>query len=258
MICQLLKLLSLFICAAPAFAQSGKSRLNTTMDSIFIKTINVYRDMDSVEQRVVMGRSIQVFKDRGRLVEDYQYMDTPQPHVGLVKEPAKSVCLYDDFGRRAEFRNYFTNGEARVKEVYSYSGLSGKSDGYYCPENKITNQAEYTLDNNSNIISSKLSTVGLNHYLIITSVYDKNDKVIKEEWHSTGGNITTRYLYKYDKNGDMIERREDFMRDLVITKTKVWTYAYEKYDSKHNWTIQNSYYQGKLNGIFERRIVYHK
>lgn len=243
------------------FAQANH-KLETTADSIFFRNTNVYRDiMDSTEHRTIMGRDVMVLKDSGHRQENDHYTDIPQPHVGLVKDPAKSVRLYDGLWRLTENDAYFTNGKPITKDVYFYdaSGISGQIEAYDCIENRLTIKSKLTLDESNRLIRSEArSVVNVDSPLVISYVYNKENRLIKEEWHNTGSPVTTIYQYKYDKHGDMIERWIGYSRSMVITNTAVVSFTYPSYDSRHNWTVQNSYSKGKLSGILERRIVYRK
>jgi hypothetical protein len=231
------------------------------MDSIFFKNISINYDMDTgEEQRTVMGRDIVVLKNKGRVQENYHYTDTYQPHIGLVKDPAKSVLKYDKHGRLLEYFAFFTNGEPRTKDLYTYalSGLKGEVSAFYIPENKLSNTSKLTLDHNYNIVKTESYTVGLDSPLVIEYTYNKRNQIIQEEFRSAGGRLTTLYNHKYDKVGNLVENRMTFVRQGKPDNTKLTTYSYEGYDSHHNWLIQNAYTDGKLRSRIERRITYHQ
>jgi hypothetical protein len=251
----------LFFSASFCLGQAG-DKLDAIADSILFKNTNVYYDMSTGEEhRTMMWRDILVLKNGGHTQENYHYTDTPQPHVGLVKEPAKSVRMYDDHWRLTENSAYFTNGTPRTKDIYSYepSGRSGKIDAYDYTQNKISIKSKLTLDESNRLIKSESrSVIFVDSPLVISYAYDKNNRVIKEEWYNIGYPTATIYQYKYDVHEDMIERRIDYSRDMIITNSNVVLFTYPSYDSRHNWILQNSYYKGKLRGIIERRIVYRK
>jgi hypothetical protein len=242
------------------FAQkSGK--LNTTMDSVFMTNININYDEDTgQEHRTVMGRDIIVFKDGGHLEENYHYTDIPQHHVGIVKEPAKTTRVYDDLGRLIESKAYFTTGKPWTRDIYTYaeSGLTGETKGYYIPENKLSSGSKLTLDKHANIIKTETATGRVDSPFVIKYIYNKRNQIIQEDWHTVGTPVTYIYYHKYDNNGNLIEDRRDFILRANLEKTVVTNYSYSNYDSHNNWLLRNAYGGGKLRGILERRITYHK
>ena len=86
--------------------------------------------------------------------------------------------------------------------------------------------------------------------------YDDDGNLVEETWYYEEGELPDKYEYKYDDDGNDIEMKLTYyIRDKKTTV--IFTYEYEEYDKKGNWTKKIIYRDDEPYEIEERDIEYY-
>jgi hypothetical protein len=226
------------------------------VDSITQSYFSVKRD--STQARRLDSKIVLFFDKSGFFTEDHYYLleqdhDAKITYRGLLK----NVNSKDDKGNLTELIRYGVDGVAYTKEVYSFDPLKllVEIKTYEQPSNELR--------------------------VITKKIFDKKGKIVETSSYNSSLQPINKHLYKYNEKDHYNEDIEVNTKTLKEFKTvstfdndgniikqtnyndlgevsSTYDYSYLKYDEKHNWVQQNSFFNGKLFKIEERVIAYRK
>ncbi|MFJ1492301.1 hypothetical protein [Capnocytophaga canis] len=151
---------------------------------------------------------------------------------GVLK--TKLTYKYDDKGNTIEINSYNSEGGLEIKYTYKYDekGNTIEKNEYYPPNSE---RAKFTIS--TSIALSQMSVED-----------DKEEKVSNFD-----GSVEYRTTYKYDENGEIIEKKN--YRSQSNLEKRTYTYEYDKYG---NWVKRITYKNDKPKFIAEREIEYYE
>ena len=198
--------------------------------------------------------------------------------TGGVKEfNDKDTYLYNARGLLMELRVAVDSAESRgFRTIYSYDEKGNYSQVVDCNFNGTLSKKEtYTFDLVKRLVEIKnvrniKTTLLLDKYgnilentnyqldyptpfSITRYKYDLKGLCTEsfESW--TGSSDTQQILFAYDTDDNLIKETVYNNGPLL----SINTYSYTKFDEKHNWLVRNTYLNGKLFEVAERRITYY-
>ncbi len=213
--------------------------LKGKVDSVIVSYFNV--KPGGVKE--LNDKNTYVYNAKGLLVEDrtsdYDSNDSRQ---------FKTTYSYDDKGNYKEVLDYNLNGEVSGRVLYSFDAVKRVVE----TTSLKTITGRMQLDKAGNIIED----ITYQEYPVpfTTFQYKYNKRGLCVERYQTWVKSTDsqKITYMYNANNNLI--KEIVINDgkLLVTKT----YSYPKYDRKGNWLIQNTYRDGLLEAVGERKITY--
>jgi len=164
----------------------------------------------------------------------------------------KNTYLYNENGKLDTETIYMGDG-IDEKIIYKYDNLGNliqtKTNNY---EEQVEFVDDYLYDKNGNVVEQKHTENGYN--FIISSTYDSENNKITQDYSQIGGNaMSTKDRYKYDKYGNIVERR---INDESAGVTAKLTNEYAN-DKEGNWLKMEVFLDSKPYYTVNRVIEYY-
>lgn len=208
------------------------------------------------------------FNERGRIIEDIIYSGSRSDTITYVfneKEElveilsdnvSKFTYVYDSLGNITQISS-FNNGKPYSREVYKYDEKNNPIElnffltNWASAKNKEWHYGPYLFkyDEKGNIIQEpRRNSDGWSFSEAKFTLDEKGNRI-------TMDNIDYNYTFKYDVNGNMIERMVYKRNGKPVKDLKDNTYEYE-YDKNNNWIQKiDLFYKVKLSST-RRKIIY--
>lgn len=220
-----------FIDFPAGFGKMPKSKLKGNVHTVL-----------TIEQRdeYVFSTTVEVYDLKGRLIEMMNSNANIETHSGsLVRLGGKTIYIYDESGKLVKEKNYTPEGEYTGYETSLYDAKNRLIENvYYNSSGKETGKTTYTyfpekrevevkwnfyidgrvpppmkdiLSYNEKEQWSKRTEFGSKDSSdgYISFEYDKDGNFIKET-HCCKYNYSYGYSYKFDKQGNWIEREKTY------------------------------------------------
>jgi hypothetical protein len=225
----------------------------------------------------ITGKDKRKYDDNGNLIEVNHSCDSTGNNC------YKYIYKYDEKGRMIEHIQYNSFALLDTKYTYKYDDKDNLIEENYFTYNSkgVTNHIKetYKYDNKGNEIEKIILHVDVNISKKLLSKYDKNNKVIEENWYNSEG-PDSKSFYKYSNNYKKLKLKcfseEDILTKMTIEKyddkgniIECKEYNSEKelgwhqeiryvYDNKGNWIKKTEYRNKTPYSIIQREINYYK
>ena len=170
------------------------------------------------------GKRLYTYDEKGALskLETFGIDNTPSLYYLFTCNPEGKIIEYTVF-----------KPDGMVIGEYStvYDDRNNKTGDKDKKTGKFKDGKTYKYDGKNYISEEVIAQVGFKSYTSQRFKYDDNGNKIERQVYYANGDPLLKYTYSYDTNGDMIAMN-DYKADGSLSFTT--TYVYE-YDSKGNW-----------------------
>jgi len=207
----------------------------------------------TTEQRdeYVFSTKVEVFELNGRLVETLSSNANIETHSGkLFRLGGKSILIYDENRKVIEIKYFNPDGEYTHYDSYIYDAKNRLVEEIgYDTKDKILNKSTYnylsdtdTIETTWQVFYEKTKSTPVKTLLS----YNKTGRVLKRLELNSKGNDTVSF--EYDSKGD-------FVKEIHCCKYN-FSYGYKyKFDKQGNWIErEQTYSQLDKNGREETRV----
>lgn len=165
---------------------------------------------------------------------------------------SKNTYKYDNEGNKIEVDTYTSIGKLKERNTYKYDNHGNMiQNSVYMSNGYLSENRIYKFDKYGNQIENIQYEDG-NITSKYISKYDKDRKKIESEKYLPV--MTSRVIYKYDDYGNIIEEEGNYTMSTHTFDSKT-TFEYE-YDRSKNWIKRIEFEDGVAKYIVERNIEY--
>ncbi|MDA3813980.1 MAG: hypothetical protein PF570_06970 [Candidatus Cloacimonetes bacterium] len=135
-----------------------------------------------------------------------------------------SLCIYDEFGYKTEFNEYFFDDNLENRTIYKYNDDNEILEEIkYNFDDNIVSRTSYKYDDRGNEIE-EIQYEG-NDVVIykISHLFDANDNKVKMEFYDAKFNLLDTSFNEYNDNGKLIKT------NLVISNAVYSSFVFYKY-----------------------------
>lgn len=179
--------------------------------------------------------------------------------VSIPKDETKIFFEYNNGNLSKKRECLFIDNKCELEHIVNYTTKGNTIEkNQDSPENSLIRKDIYVYNTNKQLIkynhtlTIKQGDSSYNRYEKVTYDYDQKGNLIKEIT-SESGNWDVTEIYKYDENGNVIEKKSFNPEGEILTDIK---YIY-KFDSQGNWTHRYSIEYNRPNWIWVREIIYY-
>jgi hypothetical protein len=226
--------------------------------------------------RHLSNKTINVYNKKGQIVESYYFSRPLNADAGpndKDSRSSKSVFSYDNKGNIMEIMHYDILYKPSYKDTYVYSDstLSGNMKCHFYKDRRYYSglepkSIEFKLNDSGNMIEAKSyrDTAGKDLRLIQNAIYNTKGYLVEVNtlpyYYDLRPDPPIKRLYSYDDKGDLLKQIIQTYHAVnhTVFYTITYIYTYPKFDKHHNWLVQNTYVNNKLEEVVERRITYYK
>lgn len=138
------------------------------------------------------------YDSKGNIISGY--------HYNSDKTMDKFFFKYDSKGKITKYLYYFPRGDMAWRQIYKYDNKGNKIiEEFYAHDESINSKSNYTYNKKNKLIkriihSSEGKVLSNTDY-----VYDGNN-IVLETTYNNDGTLFSKFTYKYDKSGNIIEK----------------------------------------------------
>lgn len=230
------------------------SSLKGNIDScVTIGTEISYKN--GVEKRQLNLKLTDFYNTHGQIVKTIRNMVWNYPDT-TITATFIITCRYNKDGS-FEMMSYNAKGVYK-KDIFKYT--DGKSTGrlmhYDLQDNTLTTFIKVKLNSMDDIVEKEYyrdSIYSGEPYKKINYYYNSKGYLTKDSSSFSNTSRTDRHNFIYDKDDNLTQ-----ILHSTYPKPSIQSYAYPKFDKLHNWLERDTFSNGKLDYVFERRISYRK
>lgn len=209
---------------------------------------------NGVAKRQIYLRLTEYYNTHGQIIKTIRKMVN---HAGTNTMSTFTItCRYNKDGS-FEMKSYNARGLYK-KDIFKYT--DGKNKGnlmhYDMQDNTQTAFIKVKLNGMGDIVEQdyyKDSVYSGESYKKNNYYYNSKRYLTKDSSSFSNTSRTDSHYFTYDKHGNLIQ-----ILQSRYPRPFIQLYLYPKFDKLHNWLERDSFTDGKLDYIFERRIVYRK
>lgn len=169
-------------------------------------------------EKISIGLYIKKYNDKGNVEESFFYNNS-----GDLED--RYTFIYDQEGMLVEVSEYGTNERLRSKRILKYDSIGNEIESSrYDSNGQIKSKHNYKYDNDGNRIEVCQYISYKDEFTKYTYRYDRG-KIVEEYCYDSNGNVISKEIFKYDKNGNEIVNCKYDSNGRMLEKS---THNYDK------------------------------